>query len=254
MNRNKEKIKRRFTRAAATYDQQAVIQFKVADRLLNLIGQHAIVPPQKIFEIGCCTGLLTERIVDRFPGTSTLYINDLIPGFKQIVSDRITRNIHFEFIEGDIETVPLPDELDLVISSSTFHWLEDLPSLLIRLKEKITPEGLLAFSMYSVHNLKEIKEIAGIGLSYPDPEQLKDMVGQHFQVLTFEEELITFKFNDPLDILRHLRETGVNALDGPTWSRSRLKEFIKLYRSRFSDNDHVRLTYHPVYCVARKSE
>jgi malonyl-CoA O-methyltransferase len=254
MTLDKERIKKRFTRAAATYDDQAVIQLKVADRLLTLLDQHAALPPRKVLEIGCCTGMLTSRLAQRYRGLEKLYVNDLVPDFNPLVANRVAEHVSPEFLAGDIETVALPENIDLVISSSTFHWLNDLPSLFGRLVTHMAPEGTLAFSMYSIHNLMELRELTGIGLKYYGLEQIKAMVGKHFLVLACEEELITFKFRDPLDILHHLRETGVNALDGSLWSRSRLTDFITQYKHRFTEGNLVRLTYHPVYCIARKKE
>lgn len=251
MTLNKNRIKKRFARAAATYDNQAVIQLKVADRLLTLLGRYTARPPKRVLEIGCCTGLLTSQFAELYSGLTKLYVNDLVPEFKQIVANRVAGNVNVDFLEGDIETVALPDDIDLVISSSTFHWLDDLPSLFSRLAEHMTPEGTLAFSMYSRDNLWELREITGIGLNYYGLDELKRLVAQHFRVLACEEELVTFKFRDPLDILHHMRETGVNSIDEDLWSRSRLNDFIKQYRDRFADQDMVRLTYHPVYFIAR---
>ena len=254
MTLNKERIRKRFHRAAETYDDQAVIQFKVADRLLTLLRQHEAIPPRRVLEIGCCTGLLTSRLVNLYRGLEKLYVNDMVPEFESKVIDRVSGYVDLNFLSGDIENIPLPGNLDLVISSSTFHWLDDLPVLFDRLAEKMTPESTLAFSMYSNKNLQEFREITGIGLHYYGFEELTGMVAKHFQVLAREEELITFKFNDPLDILHHLRETGVNAVREEQWDRSDINDFIARYRDRFGEGELVRLTYHPFYCIARKTQ
>jgi len=249
---DKDRIKMRFARAAATYDNQAVIQYKVADRLLTMLSQHEPIPPKKVLEIGCCTGLLTRRLAKQYRGLEKLYVNDLVADFSPLVAYRVPPDVNLEFLEGDIECIALPSDLDLVISSSTFHWLNDLSSLFTRLANHMTLEGTLAFSMYSSKNLLELREITGIGLNYFGIEEIRAFVAEHFQVLAYEEELITFKFRKPVDILRHLRETGVNALDGTSWNRTRLADFTTEYQRRFQDAGFVRLTYNPVYCVARK--
>ena len=252
MTLNKERIRQRFTRAAQTYDRQAVIQLRVADRLLTLLKHHDALTPQRVLEIGCCTGLLTNRLVQEFSGLHELYVNDLVPDFKPLVANRIAAAVDPVFLEGDVESMELPYNLDLVISSSTFHWLEDLGSLLRRLAEHLTPRGTLAFSMYSSRNLWELREITGIGLDYYGLDELKKLVAENFTVLACDEEMITFTFQDPLTLLHHLRETGVNALEGSLWNRARLQNFIKEYKARFEDQDQVSLTYHPVYFIARK--
>lgn len=253
MTLNKDRIKTRFAKAAATYDDQAIIQHKVADRLLTLLVQHTDSAPKRALEIGCCTGLLTSRLANLYREMDKLFVNDLVPEFKQVIVERVAGTVGLEFLAGDIESVTLPDNLNLVISSSTFHWLDDPASLFAKLAARMAPESTLAFAMYSRNNLWELREITGIGLQYYDPAELQEMVAKHFKVLAFEEEQITFKFQAPLDILHHLRETGVNSLIDSQWSRTYLSDFVKRYQSRFTEQNSVRLTYHPVYCIARKT-
>lgn len=253
MNLNKERIKKRFARASTTYDHEAAVQYRVAARLTTLLGQHINLPPKRILEIGCCTGLLTTRLTTLYQG-ATLYVNDLVPEFKTTITEKTAGSSDVIFLEGDIETLALPPDLDLVISSSTFHWLTDLPALVRRLSNKMTSESNLAISMYSSKNLFELREITGVGLQYSSLDEIKECVADHFQILSSEEEHITYKFQTPLDLLHHLRKTGVNSLDTSIWNRSRLQNFSREYQNRFGDKDHVKLTYHPVYLIARKQK
>jgi len=249
---NKDRIRQRFSRAASTYDRQAVIQHQVAERLVTLLGQYHVLPTSRILEIGSCTGLLTEHLAERFRGLATLYVNDLVPDFESSVIDRTYHNIECTFLAGDIESIDIPADLDLVASSSTFHWMEDFPALIKKLHDHMVPESTLAFSMYSTANLQELRAITGIGLRYYSLDELKQIVGRYFTLRAGEEELVTYYFQNPLDVLNHLRETGVNSLDGTTWSRSRLNSFIGEYKKRFGDGQQVHLTYHPTYIIAQK--
>lgn len=249
---DKRKIRQRFARAAATYDLQAPVQRQVAARLLRLLANHLDDPPRRVLEIGCCTGILTEGLVRRYPGITDLYVNDLVPQFEPLVAARIPPGVHLEFLGGDIEAMDLPANLDLVISSSTLHWLENLPALLERLHALMARHATLCFSLYGPGNLQELREITGIGLDYHSLASLRQMVGRHFTVVSCEEELVTHHCPDPLALLQHLRQTGVNALATEPWSRPHLADFIRSYEDRFGGQGGVGLTYHPVYCVARK--
>ena len=250
MRINKQKIKQRFAGVAARYDRQAVIQQRVADRLLNLLETVPGPPPHRVLEIGCCTGLLTGQLVRRHQDIKMLYVNDLVAEFNVRVAKRIPADNNLVFLAGDIETLKLPPNLDLVISSSTFHWLDDLPALLPKLRRHITPEGRLAFSMYGRDNLREVRELTGIGLDYFGLPELRELVARHFSVLACEEEHHTVSFADPLALLQHLRETGVNALETTMWTRNRLNRFMLEYQARYGGKDGVRLSYHPLYCIA----
>ncbi|MHB8809189.1 MAG: malonyl-ACP O-methyltransferase BioC [Desulfobulbaceae bacterium] len=252
MQADKGKILQRFARAAATYDRQAIVQQGVASRLLRLLASHLETPPRRVLEIGCCTGILTAGLTRQYPGITNLYANDLVPQFEPLVAARIPPGVHFKFIGGDIEAIALPDGLDLVISSSTLHWLENLPALLDRLHARMTRHATLCFSIYGPGNLRELREITGIGLDYRSLPELRQMIARRFTLVSCEEELITHLCPDPLALLLHLRQTGVNALPAEPWSRPRLNDFIRQYEQRFGRQEGVGLTYHPVYCLARK--
>ena len=145
MRPDKDKIRLRFARAAATYDNEAVIQLKVAEKLMALLGKYVITPPSRVLEIGSCTGLLTARLHKMFNDMATLYVNDLVPDFQTMVSERLDHDPRLVFLAGDIEQLDIPDNLDLVVSSSTLHWLEDLPTLFRKLNSRLVPAAPFVF-------------------------------------------------------------------------------------------------------------
>lgn len=250
---DKKLIKLRFEKAAATYEQQAVVQARVAARLLNLLQK--IVPelkPADVLEIGCCTGLLTEKTLTRFPGIEHFTLCDLVASFEQHVCRRIGTHAHkLTFLPGDIEVVPLPDRYDLIISSSTLHWVHDLPGLCAKLHSHLYPDSILAFSLYGTDNLREIRTIAGKGLNYRTLDQLRNVVAERFDVLAAGETRETLWYTDPVAVLQHLRATGVNSIGQQAWTRRQIATFITDYTARFSGAQGVCLTYHPMFIVAR---
>ena len=251
---DKQVIKLRFEQAAATYEEQAQVQLLVADRLLALLA--SAVPgadPGRILEIGCCTGLLTEKIIDRFPQFAQLTVSDLVDAFEQCVGRKAGRlSARVLFLAGDIETVELPCRYDLIISSSTLQWVHDLPRLCRKLAAHLTPDGVLALALYGRENLREIRAVTGLGLRYMDLEQLMAVVGTEFELRAAEQSRETLWFPDPISVLHHLRATGVNAIGQQrTWTRRQLNGFLAEYGQRFSGPRGVHLTYHPMYIVAR---
>lgn len=252
MRVNKHRVQLRFARAAATYDRQATIQRQVAERLLSLLKKHVLSPPKRILEIGCCTGLLTRDILNLFNKLETFYVNDLVPDFESRIHARLGKDLRVTYLPGDIEQIDIPGSLDLVVSSSTLHWLEDLPSLFGKIDRSLVPGGYICFSIYGPDNLQELRKTTGIGLDYLNLEELKKIVGSSFEILSCGEQTITLHFRDARTMLNHLRETGVNALDMRPWTKSRLDAFIREYTRLFGGREGVPLTYHPVYCIARK--
>ena len=249
---DKQFVCRQFRRAAASYDRQATIQHRVADRLLGMLVPYVKPEPLRVLEIGCCTGLLTGKLLQSAIKVESLLLNDLMPDF----AERLPRNLAVDelgFLPGDIERLFLPDSFDLIISSSTFHWLCDLERTLVKLLAALRPGGILAFSLYGPGNLPEIRELTGVGLDYLPLPTIASMLEHRCILEEQHQEKEIFLFSGPRDILNHLRQTGVNAIDRRPWTRQELQIFCREYEKRFYMDRSVRLTYHPLYFVARRS-
>jgi len=251
---DKDLLRQQFRRAAASYERQAVIQQRAAERLLDLLAEQSGRPPQRVLEIGCGTGLLTRSLVTRFSSIRELLLNDLVPDFADRM-DIAGLGPAVLPLPGDIEELPLPGSFDLIVSSSTLHWLHDLDRLLDKLAVSLRPGGLLAFSLYGPENLREIRALTGIGLRCRSLAEIAASLSQRLTLLHSSGEVEMLRFASPQDALRHLRQTGVNALSRSPWSRTRLEQFCAEYRRRFSTDDGgVAFSYHPLYLVARREE
>ncbi len=248
---NKKLIEQRFAKAASTYEDQAAIQHIVADELLTSLYPLVAAPPSSILEVGCCTGLLTRRLLERFPDVGSFTAVDLVESFRPYVEGKMSGiNGRGTFISGDIESIEITGTYDLIVSSSTFHWMHDLPSLFRKLHRHLHSQGLLAISLYGTHNLIEIRDITQIGLAYDSLCTIREYISECFTVLKdFESRNLLF-FPSPMAVLQHLRQTGVNAIGAKAWTPRQLKRFINEYEQRFSDKQGVRLTYHPMYIIA----
>ncbi|WP_448874353.1 malonyl-ACP O-methyltransferase BioC [Desulfobulbus propionicus] len=251
---DKKLIRLRFEQAAATYEQQAAVQHRVAERLLALLADAAPgLQPRRALEIGCCTGLLTQRLLECFPDLDHLTVSDLVAAFEACIRGKIGPLAEkIRFVAGDIESVRLPGSYDLIISSSTLHWVHDLPALCGKLRRHLHPNGLFALSLYGKDNLREIRTVTGVGLVYRNLDQLLNVMSERFEILAAEEAREILRYADPLAVLKHLRATGVNAIGQQAWTRRQVNEFIQQYQTRFGDGQEgVRLTYHPMFVIAR---
>ena len=80
------------------------MQHLVAEHLLAMLMQAAPgLRPDQALEIGCCTGLLTQRIFECFPELSHLTISDLVAAFEECVCRKIgSKAENITFVAGDI--------------------------------------------------------------------------------------------------------------------------------------------------------
>lgn len=249
---DKQCIRLRFARSLDTYAAAATVQREMARRLVEELvaatGQR-IFP--RVAEAGCGTGVLTG-LVERHLGYSRLFLFDLVPECARLHQERR----HATFVAGDIEQLPLPGQLDLFIANAVFQWMRDLPGLLRRIAAALRPGAILAFTTFGPQNLREIAAITGKGLCYPGiPEWKQLLAAGDFQLLASAGRLQQLFFDSPIDALRHLKDTGVNATaNSRPWSRRQLEDFAGQYRQRFGNpgQGSVPLTYHPLSFVARR--
>jgi malonyl-CoA O-methyltransferase len=64
-----------------------------------------------------------------------------------------------------------------------------------------------------------------------------------------EEDIISLEFNSPKEVLKHIKNTGVNALSQTIWTKSDLINFEKNYPQ--TNQEKFSLTYNPVYIKTR---
>ena len=251
---DKQLVCRQFRRAAASYDRQATIQHRVADQLLTLTAKHTSQHSQtlSVLEVGCCTGLLTTRLLNSSIKVRSLVLNDLMPDFTERLPQDLAVD-DLSFLPGDIEKIPLSGPFDLIISSSTFHWLDDLEQTLDKLLATLRPGGLLAFSLYGPENLPEIKELTGVGLDYLSFSEITSMLDKRCVLEESHQDKEVFLFPKPRDVLNHLRQTGVNSINRKPWTRQKLHSFCQGYTKKFHIDQAVHLTYNPLYFIARPS-
>ena len=229
-----------FERAKETYRKNAVVQKQMAKVLVSKTADFFGNKFDKIFEIGSGTGFLTEKISKNFE-YKELFLNDITENFTEIEPSK--------YIKGDILDVEIPNNLDLIISNAAFQWIEDYNLLFKKLKNSLIKEGALCFSTFGANNFSQIKDITGIGLSYPD---LSDVIKENgFEILYYEEGLQTLYFKNLKDVLLHIKFTGVKT-ENKIWTRKDYKNFEEKYLEKYKDNLGFELTYHPCFYILKK--
>lgn len=251
MEINKERVHNQFRRSMPSYDENARVQKIVADHLCSMTVEELFHVPQRMLEVGCGTGLLTSRLRVLFPD-SELFVNDLVEDLSRITA--AANNIPKRHcVAGDIEQVKLPGKFDLIVSASTFQWLTNPDTTLRKLADSLIDYGCMVFSTFGKHNLREIRLTTGGGLEYRTKEEMQELLSPYFTVERVVEEFHILDFDTPLDVLQHLKKTGVNVSNDPSvWTKGRVNAFIDDYNTRFAMDGKVPLTYHPLYFVCRK--
>jgi malonyl-ACP O-methyltransferase BioC len=218
---DKNLLKSRFKKSLKTYNQEASVQRAMALALIKAVKNHTKLELKSVFEIGCGTGFLTEQILSSL-NPEELFINDIV----EECGNYITGDMRVRFLAGDAEIINFPNNLDLIISNASFQWFTNYKAVLDKAYSSLNKNGILAFSTFTPDNLKEIREITGHSIDY----QLNGVDFGKFIPLYEYSESIKLYFDTPMDVLKHLKRTGVNSLTAKSWTKKDLRKLLIVLR------------------------
>ena len=244
---NKDLVKFRFNKSVKTYNETAVIQKEMAKKLTDKIIVFCNNRFDKIFEFGAGTGFLSQNIVNQIE-FNEYYANDIIEESEYCIKNIINTA---KFLSGDIEKIDISEKFDLVVSNAVVQWVSDLDELLHKIRTNLSDDGYFAFTTFGEQNYHEIRETTGVSLDYLKTETLKEKYSAEFEIVFFEESIQTLFFNTPLDVLKHIKNSGTNSVKTANWTMSKLKTFDEFYKKSFSSGNKVLLTYHPIFVVLK---
>lgn len=242
------RVQRSFRRGFATYDDSALVQKLIARGLARRLLHHAADARfARVFEAGYGTGQLTRIMLQRLP-IETLWLNDLAAAPLPFAPQA-------DYRPGDIEALPLPDDLDLAVSASMIQWISDPRALVRRLCASVRPGGWIALSGFGPDHFPELQTLGSQAAapSLLPLEAMADLLPPGWTVHEAGSCSRPMWFTSPREVLRHLRDTGVNGRASRPWTRRDLDAFCQTYDQSFGQSGRVPLTYQPVWLIARRA-
>ncbi len=235
---DKTLVKKNFKRSILTYNDNACIQKHTADKIIELIKNNEF---QNILEIGSYTGILTSKITELNPKFKRYIAVDIVEE-SAFYLNKINQKI--EFINEDIEHFKTDIKFDLIVSNASLQWCSEFGEIFKNLKSCLNNGGVIAVSIFNKGNLPEIKEAFGVELNYPDEKYILDMKASGIlsSDSVIKKESISLEFKSPTEVLRHLKNTGVNSLKTYN-SIGEIKRGFKILNDRFNN----KITYKPLY-------
>lgn len=210
------RVARQFDRAAAGYEQQAVLQQKVAARLVERLD-YLKPSPALILELGSGTGRSARVLSEKYRAASIVEI-DLAPEMlRQARPDRwwrwFTRR---RWLCADAQRIPLKTaSADLIFSSLMLQWCNRPEAVFAEAARLLRPGGLLLFATLGPDTLKELRESWGDAdetvhvNAFADMHELGDALlraGLRDPVL--DVEAFTLNYPDVFALMRDLKRLG----------------------------------------------
>ena len=237
-------IKKHFEKSMKDYEKNAIVQSMMASKMMIELCKIS-TDFEYVLELGCGTGLLTKKILNDLK-FKKYYANDLIEKSKNYVQKIIPNS---QFLCGSALKIRPTKKMDLIISNAMFQWFGNLDKAIEILKRSLNKGGILAFSTFGPENFKEINALTGLSLNYKTKDEIVEILQkQGFEVLYAENFYEELTFKTPLELLAHMKNTGVNSLSEKTWTITKVKEFCDKYSKMYPKS---KLTYSPIVVIAR---
>ena len=214
-------LRRRFSRAAATYDRNADVQRQT----LALLAERLPPDPEArlILELGCGTGNLTGLLLEHFPRARLLSLDFSEAMLKQAREKiRVADNLQAGRVswlcqDGESFLAANRTCFDYVTANAALQWFGDLPAAFARIRAGLRPGGRLLTTIFGRRSLVELEEgLAAVmegrmhvaARRFPDYPELTALLRVVFPEVEISEHRLSRQFGDLGELLRHFRYTG----------------------------------------------
>jgi len=265
---NTRQVGRSFGKSSGTYDDHAVLQREVGDRLVGHL-EFSKIAPARILDIGCGTGYVTRLLHKRFP-KSHLTAMDIAHGMLHSARSQQPRRMPWAgrtiYTQGDAARLPFADaSFDLVASNLAMQWVKEPELMLAEMRRVLAPGGLMLLSTFGRRTLGELRQsLAGFShqhaalvLPFPDVTSLGDaLMKLPIELPVTDTDIFTLTYPDPMALVRELKGLGASSsaiANRPAglYGRRLLRHLESDYAANHRDEDgRIRATFEVLYAQA----
>lgn len=210
------RVRRAFDRAADSYEQFAVLQNEVCQRLLEKLDIVKI-KPLMILDAGAGTGAAIPGLFERYKKAQLVAL-DLSENMLKQSARHGSLLRSPQLVCADIEKLPFADNVfDLVFSSLSMQWCNDLNAALAEAKRVLKPGGLFVFTTFGPDTLKELRQswaqvdTADHVNHFTDMHDIGDaLLADGFAEPVMEAEILTVNYQSADEIMHDLKAIGAN--------------------------------------------
>jgi malonyl-CoA O-methyltransferase len=254
---DRRQARRAFGLAAEGYDEAAVLQREIGERMLERLRIERC-EPRFVLDLGCGTGRASASLLTHYRRAQVIALDFALPMLR-IARHRGRWLRRPRCVCADAERLPLAAaSIDLVFSNLTMQWCNDLETVFRELLRVLRPGGLLLFSTLGPDTLKELRASwsAVDGFSHVNPFADLHDIGDRLNELQFvdpvmDAEWLTLTYSDVRGLMADLKRLGAHnvtfgrphALTG----KRRLAAMLAAYEQFRGHDGRLPATYEVVY-------
>jgi len=163
------------------------------------------IPNLKILELGCGTGSLWTKNINRIPASWEIILSDLSEAMVNKIRknlNKVRNKIKFQII--DAQSIPFNNEtFDMVIANHMLYHVPDRIKALTEIKRVLKPQGYFYASTTGRNHMRELNELLNsfyVGLRLWDKESSEQFILENGtkQLQPFFSNIKLYKYDDYL--------------------------------------------------------
>ena len=213
-NLDKQLINKNFSKQALEYEKYALVQKFSVNQLIKKLSENIDLinfNNKKILDLGSGTSLIAKEFLKYNNCQNNIFLElDLSLEMLNFVKNR---NQNFNAIQGDIANLPFKNNnFDLIISSFSFHWLENFQQIFNNLFTNLKPQGILAFCLPVLGSCQNLKNLNLFQINdFPNPLTINESLeNSGFKTILSHQENYLDNFENTLDAIKYFKKIGAN--------------------------------------------
>lgn len=254
---DKKAIKKSFNRSALNYNDAAVLQYEILQRLSARLD-YINLAPATILDIGCGTGKGIKRLNKYYSKAKIIGFDLAFNMLKQSKKEFGLFN-KARLINADMENLPIKNEcIDLIFSNLAIQWVNNLEHTLQEFKRIGRSNGLLMFTTFGPNTLWELGASWQQIDATPHVHRFIDMhdigdllVRSGFAEPVMDSETITMHYPTFKGVLLDLKNIGANNADKQRskglMTPSKFKQLEKQYKKIAFKEGQYQASFEVIY-------
>jgi len=138
---------------AGTYDRVAA---PMTSRGTELVDALELDGAETVLDAGCGTGQVTAHLLERLPQGRVIAL-DASEAMLDLARQRFAGDGRVTVVRADLmEPLPVDERIDVIVSTSTFHWVPDHDRLFANLHAVLEPGGFLSAECGGAGNVASV--------------------------------------------------------------------------------------------------
>lgn len=150
----------------------------------KLISELKLIGNEKILDLGCGDGKLTENLSSLVPNGYVLGI-DSSEGMIDVAKQKEKNNLKFRLL--DINKLELLEKFDVIFSNATLHWIKNHNELWKKIKVILSNKGIVRFNFAANGNCASFFKVIRNAIALDEYKEYFKDFGWPWYMPTIEE-------------------------------------------------------------------